>query len=157
MAQTISSVGPMQGGGGTQKPHPARLPPQRCCWRSSNTISFKQAVAGPRCKWSRAQIMDHPLPHDGGLRRAQHTHQPPMLLEQKPGSHNLCSPGLWHSCTRSPRAKPCASSACSPTDSQPASAPPCSAALWSSSHSCVETQGSSCFSYGCPGDSWSSC
>lgn len=126
-------------------------------WRSSDTTPLEQAVAGSRCNWCQVQIMDHPLPHDGGLRRVQHTHQPSMPLEQKPGSHNLCSPGLWHSCMCSPGAKPCACSAWSPTDLQPASAPLCSAALWSSSHSCMETQSSSCFSYGCPGDSWSSC
>lgn len=116
------------------------------CWRSSDTTLFEQAVAGPRCKWPRVQIMDHPLPRAGGLRRAQHTHQSPMLSEHKPGSHNLCSPGLGHSCTHSPGAKPCASSACSPTDSQLASAPSSSASLWSSSYSRAETQGSSCFS-----------
>lgn len=112
----------------------------------AQTTPFEQAVAGPRCKRPRVEIMDHPLPHDGGLRRAQHTHQPPIMSEQKPGSHHLCSPGLQHSCTHSPGAKHCASSACSPMDSQPVSAPPCSASLWSSSHSRAETQGSSCFS-----------
>lgn len=148
MAQTTSSVGLMQGSGGTQKPHATRRPPQRCgfsltCWRSSDTTPFEQDVAGPRCKQPRAEIMDHPLPHDGGLS----THiTPSMLSEQEPGSHNLCSPGLQHSCTHSPGAKPCASSACSPTDSQPASASPSSASLWSSFHSCAETQGSCCFS-----------
>lgn len=145
MAQTTSSVGLMWGSGGTQKPHATCLPPQRhgfplTGWRSSDTTPFEQAVAGPRCKRPQVQIMDHPLPHDGGLRRAQHTRHPPMLSEQKPGSHNLCSPGLRHSCTRGPGAKPCARSACSPTDSQPASASPCSASLWSSSHSCADTR-----------------
>lgn len=106
----------------------------------AQTRHFEQAVAGPRCKWPRVQITDHPLPHDGGLRRAQHTHQPPMMSEQKPGSHNLCSPGLGHSCTHGPGAKPCASSACSSTNSQLASAPLCSASLWSSSHSCADTR-----------------
>lgn len=149
MAQTTSSVGPMQKSGGTQKAHPTCLPPRRHGFPlagGAQTSSFEQAVAGPRRKRPRVQIMDHSLPHDGGFRKAQHTHQPPMLLEQKPASHNLCSPGLRHSCSHGPGAKPCASSACSPMDSQPASAPPTSASLWSSSHSCAETQGSSCFS-----------
>lgn len=149
MAQTTSSVGLTQGSGGTQKAHATHLPPYRCGFPlvgGAQTQHSEQVVAGPRCKWPPVQIMDHPLPRDGGLRRAQHTHQSPMLSEQKPGSHNLCSPGLGHSCTHSPGAKPCASSACRPTDSQLASAPSSSASLWSSSYSRAETQGSSCFS-----------
>lgn len=166
MAQTTSSVGLMQKSGGTQKPHATHLPPQRrgfplTGWRSSDTTPLEQAVAGPRCKQPRVQITDHPLPHDGGLRRALHTCHPPMLLEQKPGSHNLCSLGLRNSCTHGPGAKPCAGLVCSPYGFP---------ACLSITVICFSPEQLSqlCrhkaplaspprFCYGCPGDSWSSC
>lgn len=146
MAQTTSSVGLMQKSGGTEKPHATHLPPQRrgfplTGWRSSDTTPFEQAVAGPRCKWPRVQITDHPLPHDGGLRRAQHTHHPPNAVR---GEAWLTQPSAAQDHgTAAPTAlgpSPVLAQHAVPTDSQPASASPCSASLWSSSHSCADTR-----------------
>lgn len=167
MAQTTSSVGLMQKSGGTEKPHATHLPPQRCGfpltgWRSSDTTPFEQAVAGPRCKQPRVQITDHPLPHDGGLRRAQHTHHPPQCCQRRSLAHTtFCSPGPRHSCTHGPGTKPCASSAC-----RPYGFPACLSItmlcfpLEQLSQLCghkAPLASPPRFCYGCPGDSWSSC